>query len=40
MEAQQSASGAWVMDGALLGVAVIRFVQHHGFFNRFLAWHL
>jgi hypothetical protein len=38
VEAQQSASGAWVMGGVLLTVAVVRFVQHHGFFNRFLVW--
>ncbi|MGW3305904.1 hypothetical protein ACWDG9_04865 [Streptomyces sp. NPDC001073] len=38
VQREQSASGAWVMGGLALTVAVIRFVQHHGFFNRFLVW--
>ncbi|MDX3712753.1 hypothetical protein PV733_28200 [Streptomyces europaeiscabiei] len=38
VEREQSASGAWVMGGFFLTVAGIRFVQHRGFFNRFLIW--
>lgn len=38
IEREQGAGGAWVMGGVLLGVAVIRFVQHRGFLNRFFVW--
>ncbi|WP_424570803.1 hypothetical protein [Streptomyces sp. CH-036] len=38
VQREQSASATWVMGGVLLTVAVIRLVQHRGFFNRFLVW--
>ncbi|MFE6627367.1 hypothetical protein ACFVNB_08985 [Streptomyces rochei] len=38
VQREQSTEGAWAMGGFLLLVAVIRFIQHRGFFNRFLVW--
>ncbi|ROP53294.1 hypothetical protein [Streptomyces sp. PanSC9] len=38
VQREQSAEGAWVMGGVVLTVAVIRFVQHRGFLNRFFVW--
>ncbi|MDC2953367.1 hypothetical protein PO587_02735 [Streptomyces gilvifuscus] len=35
---EQGVSGAWVMGGFALTVAVIRLVQNRRFFHRFLVW--
>ncbi|MEU6449618.1 hypothetical protein [Streptomyces sp. NPDC046979] len=38
VDREQGPEAAWVMGGFILTVAVIRLVQNHRFFNRFLVW--